>query len=101
MVVDGASGLLVGEGVCDCLDDVGGKMVDDVAVRPGLLDDGDGWVLKGESVRLVEVADGGVEVLVDAVGHEDDVVVLGHLGFKVRVGTQEGPASPDQWVREK
>ena len=99
MVVDGASGLVVGEGVCRGLDDVSGKAADDVSVRPRLLDDGDGLVLKGESVRLVEVANGGVEVLIDAVGHEDDVVVLGHLGFKVRVGSQEGPACPDQWVR--
>ena len=99
MVVDGASALVVGEEVCGGLDDVGGKTVGDVSMRPRLLDDGDGWVLKGESVRLVEVADGGVEVLIDAVGHEDDVVVLGHLGFKVRVGSQEGPACPDQWVR--
>ena len=100
MVVDGASGMVVGEGVCGGLDGVGGKTVGEVAVRPGLLDNGDG-VLKGESVRLVEAADCGVEVLIDAVGHEDDVVVLGHLGFKVRVGSQEGPASPDQWVGGK
>ena len=101
MVVDGASGMVVGEEVCGGLNEVGGKTVGEVAVRPGLLDDGDGWVLKGEPVRLVVAAGGGVVVLVDAVGHEDDVVVLGHLGFKVRVGSQEGPASPDQWVRGK
>ena len=40
MVVDGASGLLVGDGVCDCLDDVGGKMVDEIALLRGLLEDG-------------------------------------------------------------
>ena len=89
----------VGEEICGCLDGVGGKTVGEVAVRPGLLDDGDGCVLKGESVRLVEAADGGVDVVVGAVGHDEDVVVLGRLGFKVRVGSQDGPASPDQWER--
>ena len=101
MVVNGAPGLVVGDDVCGGLDDVGGKAVGEVAVHRGLPDEGDVCELRGEPVRLVEAVDGGVDVLVDAVGHEDDVVVLGHLGFKVRVGSQEGPASPDQWVRQK
>ena len=98
MVVDGACVLVVGEEVCGGLDDVGRKAVGEVALRRGLLDEGDG-VLKVEPVRLVEAADCGVDVVVDVVGREQDVVVLRRLEFKVRVGSQEGPASPDQWVR--
>ena len=40
MVVDGASGPVVGEEVCGGLDDVGGKAVGEVALRRGLLEDG-------------------------------------------------------------
>ena len=56
-------------------------------------------MLKVEPVRLFEAADCGVGVVVDAVGREEDVVVLRRLGFTVRVGSEEGPTSPDQWVR--
>ena len=92
---------MVGEEVCGGLDDVGGKAVGEVAVRRGHLEEGDGGVLKVEPVRLVDAADGGVDVVVEAVGREEDVVVLGRLWFQDRVGTEEGPANPVQWVRGK
>ena len=98
---DGASALVVGEEVGGGLDDVGGEAVGEVAVRPGLPNEGDDGVLKVDTVELVVAAGGGVEVVVEAVGHEEDVVFHGCLGFTVRVGSEEGPSSPDQWVRGK
>ena len=58
-------------------------------------------MLKVELVQLAEAADGGADVVGEVVGREEDVVVLGRLGFKVRVGSEDGPASPDQWFRQK
>mgnify|MGYP004547095305 CR=1 FL=1 len=92
---------MVGEEVSGGLDDVSGKAAGEVAVRRGLLEEGDCGVLKMEPVRLVDAADVGVEVVADAVGREDDVTVLGRLWFQDRVGTEEGPANPVQWVRGK
>ena len=79
---------MVGEEVCGGLDDVGGNAAGEVALRRGLLEDGGDGVPKVEPVRLVEAADGCVDVVVDAVGPEEDVMVLGRLGFKVRVGSE-------------
>ena len=50
-------------------------------------------MLRVEPVRLIYASDGGVAVVVHAVGREEDVVVLERLGFKDRVGSEEGPAS--------
>ena len=58
-------------------------------------------MLKVELVQLAEAADVGVEVVADAVGREDDVTVLGRLGFQDQVVSEEGPANPVQWVRQK
>ena len=58
-------------------------------------------MLKVELVQLVDAADRGLDVVWEAVGRVVDVVVLGSLGFTVRVGPEEGPAKPVQWFRQK
>ena len=97
---DRTSALDVGAEVCGGLDDVGGNAVSEVAVRRGLLEEGD-RVLKVELVRLVDAADGDLDVVVEAVGCVEDVVVLGSLVFHDRVGSEEGPVIPVQWFRQK
>ena len=92
---------MVGEEVGGGLDDVVGEAVGEVAVRRGLLEEGEDSVLRVGLVELAEAVDCGVEAFVEAVGHEEDAVVLGCLWFTVRVGPEEGPASPDQWFRQK
>ena len=62
-----------GRGFCGGLDDVGGKAVGEVAVRRGLLEEGDGGVLKVELVQLAEAVDCGVDVVWEVVGREEDV----------------------------
>ena len=56
-------------------------------------------MLKMELLQLADAADGGVDGVVEAVGHEDCVIVLGRLGFQDRVGSEEGPANPVQLVQ--
>ena len=67
---------MVGEEVGGGLDDVVGEAVGEVAVRRGLLEEGDCGVLKVELVQLVKAADGGLDVVWEVVGREEDVVVL-------------------------
>ena len=90
-----------GRGFCGGLDDVVGEAVGEVAVRRGLLEEGEDSVLRVGLVELAEAADGGADVVGEAAGREEDAVVLGCLGFTVRVGSEEGPANSVQWVRQK